>query len=189
MLKNALETEKQLEQLRKEIVDMKKLKVKLMNQLRDETHKSKMEEQRRQREIAALKRDHLRKDNQIRSLEAEKRCREIVLKRKQEQIQALRKHNNGRAPMSEKVSGRAASASASHHEAHDAPVTSRSRVANGPRTSYAHANETAANSYVNKRKAAYLQKWQKFDETVSFFVFFTHHVLCFYIEINLEKQI
>lgn len=87
MLKNALETEKQLEQLRKEIVDMKKLKVKLMNQLKDETHKSKMEEQRRQREIAALKRDHLRKDNQIRSLEAEKRCREIVLKRKQEEIQ------------------------------------------------------------------------------------------------------
>lgn len=87
MLKNALETEKQLELMRKEIVDMKKLKVKLMNQLRDETHKNKMEEQRRQREIAALKRDHLKKDNQIRSLEAEKKCRDIVLKRKQEQIQ------------------------------------------------------------------------------------------------------
>lgn len=90
MIKNATESERQLEQLRREIVDMKKLKVKLINQLREETHKSKMEEQRRQREIAALKRDHLRKDNQIRSLEAEKRCREIVLKRKQEQIQVRR---------------------------------------------------------------------------------------------------
>lgn len=93
MLKNALESERQLEQLRREIVDMKKLKVKLMNQLKEEAQKSKMEEQKRQREIAALKRDHLRKDNQIRSLEAEKRCREIVLKRKQEQIQVRAKEN------------------------------------------------------------------------------------------------
>ena len=68
-----------------------------MNQLRDETIKSKQDEQKRMKEIALLKRDHLKKDNQIKSLEAEKKCRDIVLKRKQEEIQALRK-NSSRYP-------------------------------------------------------------------------------------------
>jgi hypothetical protein len=94
MIKSALETDKQLQQLHKELLEMKKLKVKLMNQLRDETLKNKQDEQKRVKEIALLKRDHLKKDNQIKSLEAEKRCRDIVLKRKQEQIQALRKYSS-----------------------------------------------------------------------------------------------
>jgi len=94
MIKNAMETDKQLQQLHKELLEMKKLKVKLMNQLRDETLKNKQDEQKRIKEIALLKRDHLKKDNQIKSLEAEKRCRDIVLKRKQEQIQALRKYSS-----------------------------------------------------------------------------------------------
>ena len=94
MLKSAMETDKQLQQLHRELLEMKKLKVKLMNQLRDETLKSKQDEQKRMKEIALLKRDHLKKDNQIKSLEAEKRCRDIVLKRKQEQIQALRKNSS-----------------------------------------------------------------------------------------------
>ena len=94
MIKSAMETDKQLQQLHKELTEMKKLKVKLMNQLRDETLKSKQEDQKRMKEIALLKRDHLKKDNQIKSLEAEKRCRDIVLKRKQEQIQALRKNSS-----------------------------------------------------------------------------------------------
>lgn len=188
MLKNALETEKQLEQLRKEIIDMKKLKVKLMNQLREESLKSKQEEQKRMREIAILKRDHLKKDNQIKSLEAEKKCREIVLKRKQEQIQALRKNNVIRHGLSEKASGRANSTSSTggghyydNHHHHDVAnptnghniinkSTTTTTVLTSTTTSYNRPKLSASyeSSYMNKRKLAYQHKWQKFDETVIF---------------------
>jgi len=91
MLKNTLNTEKELVQLNKEVLDMKRLKVKLMNQLKDEALRFKREEQNRMREIATLKREHLKKDSQIKVLESEKRCKEVVLKRKQEQLQAVKK--------------------------------------------------------------------------------------------------
>lgn len=62
-----------------------------------------MTEQRRNREIAQLKKQSRMKENQIRSLEAEKRMKENVLKRKQEEIMALRKSAK---PMSDRVAGR-----------------------------------------------------------------------------------
>jgi hypothetical protein len=91
MLKNAIDSEKQLQQLNRELSEMKKLKVKLMNQLKEESLKNKQQEQKKMKEIALLKREQLKKDNQIKSLEEEKRCRDIVLKRKQEEIKALRR--------------------------------------------------------------------------------------------------
>lgn len=150
MIKNALESEKQLQQLRKEIVDMKKLKVKLMNQLREETQKGKQDEQRRMKEIAILKRDHLKKDNQIKSLEAEKRCRDIVLKRKQEQIQALRKYNSNRI-QSERPS-----------------VTRISHSVDSEfiRSQTSNARKNTESSFMSKRTANYQIKWAKINDFV-----------------------
>jgi hypothetical protein len=177
MLKNALESEKQLEQLRKEIIDMKKLKVKLMNQLREESSKNKLEEQKRQREIAVLKRDHLKKDNQIKSLEAEKKCREIVLKRKQEQIQALRKSNVTRNNLSDKASGRALGDHdpiPNHTSQHNSSQHNNNNNNNNnkpirppPPASSSKIGANFESSYMSKRKLAFQHKWQKFDETVS----------------------
>lgn len=150
MLKNALETEKQLQQLRKEILEMKKLRVKLINQLRDEALKSKQEEQKRNKEIAILKRDHLKKDNQIKSLEAEKRCREIVLKRKQEQIQALRRYSTR---MSDKVSGRTVNRTSSNN---NTPNTN-----NNPK--FRRDISTNGNKKLN---TAMQLKWDKIDHSV-----------------------
>ena len=55
MLRQAQENERNLQQLNRELLDMKKLKVKLMNQLKDESVRFKKEEQNRMREIATLK--------------------------------------------------------------------------------------------------------------------------------------
>ena len=59
---------------------------KLMNQIKDETAKTRKAEQRRNREVSQLKKEQRNKDNQIRSLETEKRKKEIVLKRKLEEV-------------------------------------------------------------------------------------------------------
>lgn len=155
MIKNALESEKQLQQLRKEIVDMKKLKVKLMNQLREETQKSKQDEQRRMKEIAILKRDHLKKDNQIKSLEAEKRCRDIVLKRKQEQIQALRKYNSSRIQSERPSSTRVSQSVDSEFVRSQAPNT----------------RKNTESSFMSKRTANYQIKWTKINDFVIYLIY------------------
>ena len=60
--------------------------VKLMNQIKTETVKSREAEKRRQREIGQLKKEQRAKDNQIRGLKTEKHHRDLVLKRKQEEV-------------------------------------------------------------------------------------------------------
>ena len=55
-------------------------------------------------ELSQLRKNFRIQENQITKLESEKRVREVVLKRKQEEVAALRKIVRG--PMSEKASGR-----------------------------------------------------------------------------------
>ena len=74
-----------------------------MNQMKEESQKHKRSDAVKGREIGQLRKDQRKKDSQIKSLEAEKRQKEIVLRRKQEEVEALRKRNK---PMSAKVSGR-----------------------------------------------------------------------------------
>ena len=57
-----------------------------MNQIKTESAKSREAEMRRRREVAMLKKDQLAKDNKIRGLQTEKRQRDLVLKRKQEEV-------------------------------------------------------------------------------------------------------
>ena len=156
MIKNALENEKQLHQLNKEVLDMKRLKVKLMNQLKDETLRFKKEEQTRIREIATLKRDHLKKDNQIKFLEAEKRCKEIVLKRKQEQLQALRRNTTR---LSDKASGK------------HIPQQPNAAVKGNGSIGTKISNSPDLTSIFKKKSLfskTFQIKWQKLDEIVIF---------------------
>ncbi|XP_034236761.1 kinesin-like protein KIF21A isoform X2 [Thrips palmi] len=96
--------ENQLKGLRNDLADMKRTKVKLLNQMREETQRHKNTEARRNREIAQLKKESRRHENQIRSLEAEKRQKEVVLKRKQEEVTMLRKL--AKPGLSNKAAGR-----------------------------------------------------------------------------------
>ncbi|XP_022237698.1 kinesin-like protein KIF21A isoform X2 [Limulus polyphemus] len=103
LMKNQVQYERQLKQLRQEVVDMKKAKVRLVNKMKDESQKHKMQEQRKNKEIAQLRKEGRKHENKIRTLEAEKRMKEIVLRRKQEEVLVLRKRNK---PMSAKVAGK-----------------------------------------------------------------------------------
>uniref|UniRef100_V9K7W8 Kinesin-like protein KIF21A n=1 Tax=Callorhinchus milii TaxID=7868 RepID=V9K7W8_CALMI len=103
LLKNQLQFEKQLRKLQQEVGEMKKTKVRLMKQMKEEQERARMTESRRTREIAQLKKDQRKQDNQMRLLEAKKRQQEIILRRKTEEVTALRRQAK---PMSDKVAGR-----------------------------------------------------------------------------------
>ena len=62
-----------------------------MKQIKDDSEKNKQTEARRNKEIAQLRKDYMKKDHQIRNLEREKQQKEIILRRKQEEV---RWHNH-----------------------------------------------------------------------------------------------
>ncbi|XP_025995479.1 kinesin-like protein KIF21A isoform X2 [Solenopsis invicta] len=104
LLKNQSQNENRLRGLRNELSEMKRAKVKLLNKMREEAQRHKENELRRNREIAQLRKESRRHANVIRTLEADKRMKEVVLRRKQEEVTALRKRDKG---LSQKVAGRA----------------------------------------------------------------------------------
>ncbi len=77
-----------------------------MNQIKDSTNKNRQAELRRNRELAQIKKEQRRKDNQIKTLEADRKKRDIVIKRKQEEVEALRRKQ--KSQMSAKAAGRTA---------------------------------------------------------------------------------
>ncbi|KAL6419900.1 hypothetical protein ACFW04_004403 [Cataglyphis niger] len=104
LLKNQSQNENRLRGLRNELSEMKRAKVKLLNKMREEAQRHKENELRRNREIAQLRKESRRHANVIRTLEADKRMKEVVLRRKQEEVTALRKRDRG---LSQKAAGRA----------------------------------------------------------------------------------
>lgn len=96
LLRNQTQHETQLRSLKNEVTDMKKTKVKLLNKMKDESKRHKDAEMKRLREISQLKKESRRNANVIRTMEAEKRAKEVVLRRKQEEVSALKKERMGR---------------------------------------------------------------------------------------------
>lgn len=80
-------------------------KVKLINKMKEEANKHHEEELKRNREIAQLRKESRRAENLIRSLETKNRVKDVVLKRKQEEVSALRKAART-GKMSSKAAGR-----------------------------------------------------------------------------------
>uniref|UniRef100_A0A8C1RFN2 Kinesin family member 21B n=1 Tax=Cyprinus carpio TaxID=7962 RepID=A0A8C1RFN2_CYPCA len=105
LLKNQSRYERELKKLQSEVAEMKKAKVALMKQMKEEQQRRRMIEAKRNREIAQLKKEQRRQEYQIRSLESQKHQQEIVLRRKTQEVTALRRLAK---PMSERVAGRVA---------------------------------------------------------------------------------
>lgn len=103
LVKSQSQNENRLRGLRNELAEMKRAKVKLLNKMREEAQKHKENELRRNREIAQLRKESRKNANMIRTLEADKRIKEVVLRRKQEEVSALRKRDRG---LSQKAAGR-----------------------------------------------------------------------------------
>ncbi|XP_061107059.1 kinesin-like protein KIF21A isoform X4 [Conger conger] len=91
LLKNQSQYEKQLKKLQLDVSEMKKTKVRLMKQMKEQQEKNRMAESRRNREIATLKKDQRKQEHQLKLLEAQKRQQELILRRKTEEVTALRR--------------------------------------------------------------------------------------------------
>ncbi|XP_029289028.1 LOW QUALITY PROTEIN: kinesin-like protein KIF21A [Cottoperca gobio] len=100
LLKNQSQYEKQLKKLQMDVQEMKKTKVRLMKQMKEQQEKNRMNESRRNREIASLKKDQRKQEHQLKLLEAQKRQQELILRRKTEEVTALRRQAR---PISGKV--------------------------------------------------------------------------------------
>ncbi|CAK8681521.1 unnamed protein product [Clavelina lepadiformis] len=81
----------QLKSLRNELEQMKKTKVRLMRQIKEDQKKSKTHDSNRMKEIMKLKREFKMKSNEVRNLSAENRKKDLMVKRKQEELSVLRK--------------------------------------------------------------------------------------------------
>ncbi|XP_063914951.1 kinesin-like protein KIF21A isoform X1 [Zophobas morio] len=107
LLRSQSQHENQLKSYKNELLEMKRAKVRLVNKMKEESQKHKESELRRIREIAQLKKESRKNANMIKTMEAERRLKDQVLKRKQEEVSVLRKNQRGH--LSVKASGRIAS--------------------------------------------------------------------------------
>ncbi|XP_019852103.1 PREDICTED: kinesin-like protein KIF21A [Amphimedon queenslandica] len=95
-LKKNVQQETELRKLRSDLSNLKNQKVGLLKQLKKETSISKKNAQKNEKELAKLRKDHRKKENQIRNLQADARKKEIMLKRKNEEVQALRRQQSAK---------------------------------------------------------------------------------------------
>lgn len=104
LLRSQSQHESQLMAFKNELQEMKRAKVRLINKMKEESQRHKQTELQRVREIAQLKKESRKNANMIKSMEAERRIKDQVLKRKQEEVSVLRKNQRGR--LSIRASGR-----------------------------------------------------------------------------------
>ncbi|XP_017121295.1 kinesin-like protein KIF21A isoform X1 [Drosophila elegans] len=83
--------------LRNELHELKFTKVKLMKKMSEQTSRHKEEDSRKSKEIAQLLKDQRRQINAVLSLEAKMSAKEQILKRKTEEVIALRKSQRGKS--------------------------------------------------------------------------------------------
>ncbi|XP_041975160.1 kinesin-like protein KIF21B isoform X2 [Aricia agestis] len=94
----------QLHALRNELQNLKRDKVKLVQRMRTESKRHAQAEAARAKEVAQLRKESRKNANLIRSLEAETKLKEQVLKRKQEEVSLLRRGH--RDKLSSRAAGR-----------------------------------------------------------------------------------
>lgn len=104
LLKTQHEHESQLLSFRNELQEMKRAKVRLINKMKEESQRHKESELKRIREIAQLRKESRKNANMIRTMEAESRIKDQVLKRKQEEVSVLRRSQRDKLGL--KTSGR-----------------------------------------------------------------------------------
>uniref|UniRef100_A0A8C0VF65 Kinesin family member 21A n=1 Tax=Cyanistes caeruleus TaxID=156563 RepID=A0A8C0VF65_CYACU len=164
LLKNQSQYEKQLKKLQQEVTEMKKTKVRLMKQMKEEQEKARMTESRRNREIAQLKKEQRKREHQLKLLEAQKRNQEVILRRKTEEVTALRRQVR---PLSDKVAGKVnRKLSLPEHSSQEAS-SSVSGEHEGSRTAAQKKYQRkAVASRVYSSKAARM-KWQLLERRVT----------------------
>ncbi|XP_031714594.1 kinesin-like protein KIF21A isoform X5 [Anarrhichthys ocellatus] len=133
LLKNQSQYEKQMRKLQVDVGEMKKTKVRLMKQMKEQQEKNRMNESRRNREIASLKKDQRKQEHQLKLLEAQKRQQELILRRKTEEVTALRRQAR---PTSGKVARKEPVQDSTHRTPSGRLYSSGNAAPNGTRSSY-----------------------------------------------------
>lgn len=100
LLRKSKEDERQLMVLNRDISEMKKVKVRLINQMKENSAKYREKDVKYNRQLAQLKKDQRLQATKIKSLETEKKKKDLILKRKTEEVEALRKRNRSSTPSS-----------------------------------------------------------------------------------------
>ncbi|XP_028393675.1 kinesin-like protein KIF21A isoform X2 [Dendronephthya gigantea] len=90
LMRTKTQNEMQLKGLTRDLDELKKTKVKLMRQMKEEIAKNKQREAERDRQISQLKKENRKREIQFKNMESEKRQKELVLKRKQAEVKQLR---------------------------------------------------------------------------------------------------
>ena len=72
--------------LKNELSDLKKIKVKLMRQMRDEVSKAKHREEKFSSQLEQMIKENRKRDIQIKNLKQDKKQKDLILKRKQEEV-------------------------------------------------------------------------------------------------------
>ncbi|XP_056131791.1 kinesin-like protein KIF21A [Lampris incognitus] len=161
LLKNQSQYEKQLKKLQLDVAEMKKTKVGLMRQMKEQQDRNRASECRRNREIASLKKDQRRAEHQLRQLEAQKRQQELILRRKNEEVTALRRQiRPASGKVTRKVSLPEPLPEHSHHSTPGRLQSSGANPANGARKS-----PVRMGSVYSTRTAR--AKWQSLERHVS----------------------
>uniref|UniRef100_A0A1A8NYY5 Kinesin motor domain-containing protein n=1 Tax=Nothobranchius rachovii TaxID=451742 RepID=A0A1A8NYY5_9TELE len=160
LLKNQSQYEKQLKKLQQDVTEMKKTKVALMRQMKDQQERNRVSESRRNREIASLKKEQRRAEHQLRQLEAHKRQQELILRRKNEEVTALRRQVR---PTSGKVSRKVSSPDPAQEPSQRGnPVR---MMSSGPSASNGTRSSLQIGSVYHTRTAR--AKWQSLERRVS----------------------
>lgn len=90
LLKNQTQYESQIRKLRGDVEEMKRAKVKLMNQVRNEGLRHREVDKLRVKEITQLKKESRKQDVRVRKLESETKMKDAVLRRKIEEVEMLK---------------------------------------------------------------------------------------------------
>uniref|UniRef100_A0A673KHY0 Kinesin-like protein KIF21A n=1 Tax=Sinocyclocheilus rhinocerous TaxID=307959 RepID=A0A673KHY0_9TELE len=161
LLKNQSQYEKQLRKLQQEVTEMKKTKVVLMKQMKEQQEKNRVTETRRNREIATLKKDHRKQEHQLRQLEAQKRQQELILRRRAEEITALRRQVR---PASGKVNRKISLPEPLQESSpRTAPIRPQTTGATAPNGTRKHQMRTGGLYSTRTARA----KWQSLERRIS----------------------
>lgn len=94
----------QLKNLKNELFELKSAKIKLMRKINEENSRHKEAESKKAREISQLRKEARKQQSTIKSLQAQTAAKDQVLKRRTEQVTALKKGQNPK--LSNKAAGR-----------------------------------------------------------------------------------
>ncbi|XP_065653153.1 kinesin-like protein KIF21A isoform X1 [Hydra vulgaris] len=91
LLKAKEQNEQQLKLMRDELNDMKRTKVKLMRAMRDESTRNKKMESKFNQQMETMLKENRKKEYELKKMKDDKKQRDLILKRKQEELNAMRK--------------------------------------------------------------------------------------------------